>query len=92
MIICGQKKEKKKKSAKQNPKPDKKTTKTKRMKKKTVVALQSSLQNAFPALELPETATLFNDLSLNGGVGELLDCHRRSRGDTEKEKKKHSLK
>lgn len=79
------KKKKKKKKQNQTWNQIRKTTKTKKMKKnQTVLALQSSLQNAFSALELPAKATLFNDLSLSGRVGELFNCHRRSRGDTEK--------
>lgn len=41
-----------------NNQPPKKRWKKINKQKKTVVALQSSLQNAFSALELPEKATL----------------------------------
>lgn len=78
------KKKKKKKQNKTWNQPRKKTKTKKWKEKKAVLALQSSLQNAFSALELPAKATLFNDLSLSGRVGELFNCHWRSRGGTEK--------
>lgn len=88
-FVVEKKEKRKKKKTKQNLKPDKKTTKNKKeWGKKTVLALQSSLQNAFSALELPEKATLLMTSVWAGELENFLTVTDGAVGT----QKKHSLK